>query len=250
MVYGWRVSGWKVFVWKVCVISNKSFCVKSGWKVYGWKVCARRVSGWRVSGWKILGNIGIDGMLAFVPPFSGSIFSSYFFLVLFVPNAVLCIISTGSQAEVSRKEGFRRSNERVVLVCQGLLLFMVMAMGSIFGIAHFWRWTSHFFRLYSGRFATKTARTDMECWVEPGRPMLAKIFTYYMMGLPSGFAPTFTCGVGWGSSVRCHVVCTQTYIQMEHGTQRVCHVGTWYATCLSCGVVGHVNVQCHVAWTT
>ena len=77
--------------------------------------------------------------------------------------------------------------------------------------------------------------------------MSAKIFTYYMMGLPSGFAPTFTCGVGWGSSVRCHVVCTQTYIQMEHGTQRVCHVGTWYATCLSCGVVGHVNVQCHVA---
>ena len=138
--------------------------------------------------------------------------------------------------------------KRVVLVCQGLLLFYGHGHGV--NIRH--RPISEdgqatFFRLYSGRFATKTARTDMECWGEPGRPMLAKIFTYYMMGLPSGFAPTFTCGVGWGSNVRCHVVCTQTYIQMEHGTQRMYHVGIWYATCLSCGVVGHVNVQCHVA---
>ena len=60
-----RVSGWKV-----CAIRVSGWRV-SGWKVYGWKVCARRASGWRVSGWEVLGNIGIDGMLAFVPPFSG-----------------------------------------------------------------------------------------------------------------------------------------------------------------------------------
>ena len=71
-VSGWRVSGWKVYGWKVCArrVSGWKVCAirVSGWRVSGWKVCARRVSGWRVSGWKILGNIGIDGMLAFVPP--------------------------------------------------------------------------------------------------------------------------------------------------------------------------------------
>ena len=71
-VSGWRVSGWKVYGWKVCArrVSGWKVCAirVSGWRVSGWKVCARRVSGRRVSGWKILGNIGIDGMLAFVPP--------------------------------------------------------------------------------------------------------------------------------------------------------------------------------------
>ena len=33
---------------------------------------------WRVSGWKILGNIGIDWMLAFAPPFSGSVYFRIF----------------------------------------------------------------------------------------------------------------------------------------------------------------------------
>ena len=53
----WAKSVWvKVYGWQVC-----------GWNVYAWEKYGRKTVGLKACGWKI----GVDGMLAFLPPFSG-----------------------------------------------------------------------------------------------------------------------------------------------------------------------------------
>ena len=135
-VSGWRVSGWKVYGWKVCArrVSGWKVCAirvsgwrVSGWKVYGWKVCARRVSGWRVSGWKKLGNIGIDGVLAFVPHFSG--------IYIYWTFDCLCRFAMRAKIGPNRHEHIFRSVTIWDVVCR-MRMFTIAVLSWHFSTVH------------------------------------------------------------------------------------------------------------------